>query len=122
SSLQELTILNDGRRIPLPSVATWRTDEGAASVIRKEMKRVVTVSSGVRSGENSNAVLADVRTYLASFEDGLPAGYSMSYTGQQQEQMEAQEFLVGAFLAALLLIAFILISQFNSVVKPFIIL
>jgi multidrug efflux pump len=122
SSLQDLTILNDDRQIPLPSVATWRTDEGASSIIRKEMKRVVTVSSNVRSGENSNAVLADVQAYLTTFEAALPVGYSMTYTGQMQEQMEAQEFLVGAFLAALMLIAFILISQFNSVVKPFIIL
>jgi multidrug efflux pump len=122
NSLQDLTILHEGRQIPLPSVATWRTDEGASSVNRKEMKRVVTVSSNVRSGENSNAVLADVRTQLASFAAELPPGYMLAYTGQQQEQMEAQEFLIGAFLAALMLIAFILISQFNSVVKPFIIL
>ncbi|MCA1732800.1 MAG: efflux RND transporter permease subunit, partial [Acidobacteria bacterium] len=39
-----------------------------------------------------------------------------------EDQAEAQAFLGGAFLAALMLIAFILISQFNSVVKPFIIL
>jgi multidrug efflux pump len=122
SSLQDLTIFNDGRQIPLPSVATWRTDEGASSVIRKDLKRVVTISSGVRSGENSNAVLADVRLQLAGFAEALPSGYTLSYTGQQQDQTDAQNFLIGAFLAALMLIAFILISQFNSVVKPVIIL
>jgi multidrug efflux pump len=46
----------------------------------------------------------------------------MRYTGQQQDQEEAHGVPVGAFLIALLLIAFILISQFNSVVKPVIIL
>jgi multidrug efflux pump len=122
NSLQDLTILHEGRQIPLPSVATWRTDEGAGSVNRKDLNRVVTVSSNVRSGENSNAVLAEVRAELASFVEALPQGYQLSYTGQQQEQMEAQEFLIGAFVAALLLIAFILITQFNSVVKPAIIL
>jgi multidrug efflux pump len=122
NALADLTVLHEGRQIPLNSVASWRTDEGASSVIRKDMKRVVTISSNVRSGENSNAVLADVRAELASFAETLPGGYVLSYTGQQQEQVEAQEFLVGAFLAALLLIAFILMSQFNSVVKPVIIL
>jgi multidrug efflux pump len=122
SSLQDLTIFDEGRQIPLPSVATWRTDEGASSVLRKEMKRVVTVSSDVRSGENSNAVLADVQATLAAFAEELPAGYTLDYTGQQQDQMESQGFLMGAFLAALMLIAFILITQFNSLVKPVIIL
>jgi multidrug efflux pump len=46
----------------------------------------------------------------------------MRYTGQQQEQDEASRFLFGAFLIALMLIAFVLVSQFNSVVKPLIIL
>ncbi len=122
SSLQDLTIFKDGRQIPLPSVATWRTDEGAASVLRKDLKRVVTVSSDVRSGENSNAVLAEVQQTLANFAEELPPGYTLSYTGQQEDQAEAQQFLGGAFAVALMLIAFILISQFNSVVKPLIIM
>jgi len=122
NALQDLTILHEGRQIPLLSVATWRTDEGAGSLRRKDMKRVVTVSSEVRSGENSNAVLAEVQREMESFMASLGPGYTLSYTGQQQEQSEAQEFLLGAFLAALLLIAFILITQFNSVVKPAIIL
>jgi multidrug efflux pump len=121
-ALQDLTVLKDGRQIPLPSVASWRTGEGAASVIRKDLKRVVTVSSEVRSGENANAVLAEVQATLADFAERLPPGYVLSYTGQQEDQQESQNFLFGAFLTALLLIGFILISQFNSVVKPIIIL
>src|SRR5690606_25375249 len=54
--------------------------------------------------------------------DELPPGYTVEYTGQQEEQGEAQEFLGAAFMTALMLIAFILISQFNSVVKPVIIM
>jgi multidrug efflux pump len=122
NALQDLTILNEGRQIPLSSVATWRTDEGAASVIRKDLKRVVTVSSEVRSGENANAVLAEVRETLADFERDLPPGYTLSYTGQQENQNESQSFLFAAFLTALLLMGFVLVSQFNSVLKPIIIL
>ena len=52
----------------------------------------------------------------------MPPGYTVRYTGQQEEQGEAMEFLATAFLAALGLIAFILVTQFNSVIKPVIIL
>ncbi|NIU53893.1 MAG: hypothetical protein GWN68_12595, partial [Gemmatimonadetes bacterium] len=59
---------------------------------------------------------------LAEFARTLPPGYALRYTGEQEEQQEAMEFLSNAFLIALLLIAFILVSQFNSVIKPVIIL
>jgi multidrug efflux pump len=121
-ALQDLTVMHEGRPIPLTSVASWRTDEGAASVIRKDMDRVVTVSSDVRAGLNSNAVLAEVQRTLEGLDGTLPVGYRVRYTGQQQDQDEASEFLSGAFLVALLLIGFILVTQFNSVVKPVIIL
>jgi multidrug efflux pump len=122
-AIQELTVLTEaGVQVPLPSVANWYIEEGAGSVRRKNLERVVTVSSDVIAGVNSNAVLNEVRHTLAGFQSELPPGYTMRYTGEQEEQQEATEFLGNAFLIALLLIAFILISQFNSVVKPFIIL
>ena len=46
----------------------------------------------------------------------------MAFTGEQEDQQEAQEFLMTAFMMALMLIALILVTQFNSVVKPLIIL
>ena len=46
----------------------------------------------------------------------------MEFTGQQEDQAESQAFLLGAFVMAIVLIAFILVSQFDSVFKPFIIL
>jgi multidrug efflux pump len=122
ASLGELTVVHEGRPIPLSSVARWEMAEGYGSVKRKDMDRVATVSSDVKSGLNSNAVLAEVQEVLAGFPERLPPGYAMRYTGQQQDQDEAQEFLLGAFLVALMLIAFVLVSQFNSVVKPVIIL
>jgi multidrug efflux pump len=121
-ALADLTVIHEGRPIPLNSVARWYLDEGYGSIRRKDMDRVATVSSDVKAGLNSIAVLGEVREVLAEFGETLPAGYSMRYTGQQQEQDEASRFLFTAFLIALMLIAFVLVSQFNSVVKPLIIL
>jgi multidrug efflux pump len=121
-ALQDLTVMSEGRQIPLSSVARWYVDEGLGEVRRKDLDRVATITSDVRSGEQSNAVLADVRRTLAEFETSLPVGYTMRYTGQQEDQQEAMEFLSNAFFIALLLIAFILMSQFNSVLKPFIVM
>ena len=121
--LRELTVMAEGGiQVPLLSVATWNVEDGAGTIRRKNQDRMVTITSDVAAGYSNNAVLGEVQEVLADFESALPSGFTMRYTGQSQEQDEATEFLTGAFLTALLLIGFILISQFNSVVKPVIIL
>ena len=123
SSLEDLVVLSEGTPIPLLSVAEWQVGEGLGSIRRKDMDRLATISAGTRAGLNQNLVLAEVQETLAPFAAAdLPPGYELRYTGQAEEQMEAQAFLGRAFAIALMLIAFILISQFNSLVKPFIIL
>ena len=122
AALGNLTVFSDGQQVPLLSVADWAVDQGYGSIRRKDMDRVATISAEVASGFNSNAVRAQVETELAGFSDDLPPGYTMRFTGEQEDQQEAMSFLLTAFMAALMLIALILVSQFNSVVKPLIIL
>ena len=122
-ALSDLTVVTEeGHHVPLSSVAEWRVDESYSGINRKDLERVATISADVRSGYNANAVLEEVRAELAGFESGLPAGYLLQYTGQQEDQQESQAFLFGAFLMALMLIALILVSQFDSVLRPVIIL
>ncbi|MBA3889000.1 MAG: efflux RND transporter permease subunit [Gemmatimonadaceae bacterium] len=123
ASLRELNVMAEGTQIPLSSVAEWEVRDGLGSINRKDLDRVATVSSDVRSGLNTNAVLAEVQQVLQPFVDReMPPGYTLRYTGQSEDQTEAQAFLMMAFGLAIALIAFILISQFNSVIKPMIIL
>ena len=122
-SLGDLVVVADsGDQIPLSSVASWRISRGLGDVTRKDLNRVVTITSDVRSGFNANAVVGEVEAELAPFIVGLPPQYTLRFTGQQQEQQESQAFLFAAFLLAAFLIAFILISQFDSVTKPLIII
>ena len=122
TQLAALTVFTEGRQIPLLSVAGWTVDEGYSSIRRKDMDRMATVSAEVVAGYNSNAVRAEVETVLEDFAAALPPGYSLEFTGEQEEQDEAAAFLATAFLAALMLIALILVTQFNSIIKPVIIL
>jgi len=122
-ALEDLTLVpEDGGQVPLSSVARLRVGTGFSDVRRKDLDRVATVSSDVRAGFNQNAVLQEVQAAVAGFEQELPAGYTMRWGGQQEEQHEAEKFLTEAFIVALLLIGFILVWQFDSVTKPAIIL
>lgn len=124
STLRDLTIFHEGIQIPLSEVASWEVKDGLGGINHLDSERVITISADVRTGinDNANAVLAEVQLLLDDYLDDLPAGYSYSWTGQQQEQNESFQFLFTAFIIAVFLISFILVSQFNSVLKPFIIL
>ncbi|MGI9038586.1 MAG: efflux RND transporter permease subunit, partial [Gemmatimonadota bacterium] len=123
NSLDELTVVTEsGTQVPLPAVATWHIGESPSGIKRKDLDRVVTVSADVRAGYNANAVLAEAQQTLEEFSRELPTGYTIAYTGQQQDQAESEAFLFGAFVMAIFLIGMILVSQFDSVFKPLIIL
>jgi CzcA family heavy metal efflux pump len=121
--LQKVLRLNvpgpGGQPIPLSSLARMEYAGGLGSITRIDQDRVITVKSEVE-GRNANEALGEVKQRLASYQ--LPAGYSIRYTGQDERQKESSDFLMKAFVVALFLIALVLISLFNSVALPFIIM
>jgi len=109
----------DGAKIPLTSVANIEFSGGLGAINRKDLKRVVTVSANAE-GRLGNDVLVDVKEKLKDLK--LPAGYLISYTGEQESQQESQTFLGMAFMVSLLLVFFFLVVEFNSVTSPIIIM
>jgi multidrug efflux pump subunit AcrB len=120
-NLRRITISGPkGEPIPLTSVAEVNLTSGVGAIMRLDQKRVVTVSGDV-SGRLANDIIRDIDGILKNdFE--WPRGYTYQFTGEQEEQVKAQAFLSKAFVATLFLIFIILITQFNSVLTPFIIL
>jgi multidrug efflux pump subunit AcrB len=90
------------------------------SVKRKDLDKVIVVRSGVAEGYNPNQIVEQVRALLANHK--MPEGYTFKFTGEQEEQAESMAFLMKAMLIAVATIFLILVSQFNSVIKPFIIM
>jgi len=110
----------DGTPVPLRAVGHIDYTTGLASIKRTDEKRTISVSSDVAPGANSNDILKDARRRLAALD--LPSGYQIAFRGEQEEQEEAQAFLLKAGVFAILLIALILVTQFNSVALPLVIL
>jgi len=109
------------RNVPLSSFADIKYDVSYGAVKRKGQKRVVTLESSVAEGFNPNDVVADVESLLATYKEA-PAGISIRMGGQQEEQAETAAFLGWAMMASIGLIIVILVTQFNSIGKPIIIL
>ena len=120
-SVKRLTISGPaGEPVPITSVADIGVSSGLGAIMRLDQKRVVTVSANV-SGRLANDAIRDIEKRLVEQVE-WPRGYSFRFTGEQREQEKAQAFLIKAFAATLFLIAIILITQFNSVATPLIIL
>jgi len=108
-----------GLPVPLSSVGEFDYAGGFGTITRIDQKRVVTLAADTQ-GRNSQAVLKDVQERLTKLS--LAPGYRVEYAGEQEETKEATAFLSKAFVVALLLIVLILVTQFNSLAVPFIIM
>lgn len=108
------------QQVPISAVADLEYSTTYGSVNRKDLERVITISSNVTEGANANEIVNKIKTMLASYE--LPEGYEIAFTGEQEEQAESSAFLATALLIAVFAILLILVSQFNSLIKPLIIM
>ena len=119
ADLERVNILHEGVQIPLANLAHLKITGGMGAIRRKDLERVVSINGNVE-GRLVNDVLKDVQDNLSRFS--LPSGYAVRYAGENVEQDEASAFLSRAFLIALLLIGLVLVTQFNSLTMPFIIM
>ncbi len=107
-------------QVPLSTVATVDYTSTYSAIKRKDLERVITISSNVLDGYIPNDIIPQIDAALQSFD--LPQGFTYEFTGEQQQQQEDVGFLLGAFIFALFLIFLIIVAQFNSLSIPFIIL
>jgi CzcA family heavy metal efflux pump len=105
--------------IPLTSVADIRRTTAVTDIRRKDQKRVITVSGDVE-GRVQSEVVNEVKSRIAGIN--VPAGYNVKLTGSEEEQQKAASFLSNAFIITLLLVFLIMVTEFNSLKVPFVIM
>jgi multidrug efflux pump subunit AcrB len=108
------------RQVPVSAFAGVEYVNTYGGIKRKQQKRIIILSSNVLGGYNPNEVVAAIQEEVDQFPK-LDA-VSVKMAGEQEEQMETAAFLGNALLISLGLILIILVTQFNSVSKPIIIL
>ncbi len=112
--------LGNKKDIPISSVATVDYSSSYGSVKRKDLDRVITIYSNVKEGFNPTEINDQIKMLIADFD--VPTGFSVKFTGEQEEQAKSMAFLVNALIIAVAMIFLIIVTQFNSVVTPFIII
>ena len=107
------------KQVPVSAVASVEYEKAFSSINRKNQRRVVTLSSNVLTNYTANEIVRSINQLIPSLD--VPEGYEVKLTGEQEQQQETSDFLGLAFMAALALMFLILVTQFNSLVKPLII-
>lgn len=107
-------------QVPISSVADVRYSSTYGSIKRKDLDRVVTLSSNVLGDYNPTEINIQLKELMTTYD--MPEGYSYAFTGEQEEQAENMAFLSKALLIAVFMIFLIIVSQFNKITAPFIIM
>ncbi len=113
---------NDGKvkQIPIKSVADVQYTSSFGSVKRKDLNRVITLFSNVKEDYNPTEVVTLIQNHVKNFP--TPDGFEIKFTGEQEEQNKSAEFLGRALLLAVFLVFLIIVTQFNSLNAPLVIM
>ncbi len=119
---QKIKIDKNGKKglIPISALATYEYESTYETIQRIDNRREISINSNVIEGYNGNVINERIKELLEGYQ--MPPSYRWKITGEQEKQKETSDFLAIAMLLAIALIAMILITQFNSGVKPLIII
>ena len=109
--LERLTINTPRGQVPISHFVTITPAPKVGTLNRIDGRRAITLEADLAPG-----YLADerLRALLSAGEGQLPDGLMVNVAGEQEDQQEAMQFLISAFLIAIGLMALILVTQFNS--------
>ncbi|MBX2962489.1 MAG: efflux RND transporter permease subunit [Cyclobacteriaceae bacterium] len=107
-------------QVPISSIAKAELSSSYGSVRRKDLKRVITISSNVLGNYNATEINNQIKDLLSDYR--MPPGYSFKFGGEQEKQAEEMGFLSGALAFAVFVIFLIIVAQFNKITAPLIIM
>jgi len=101
-----------GGRIPLKEIATIKQNTGPAFIYRDNTKRFIGVKFSVRERDLGSTIAEAQKNVQAHIK--LPNGYSMSWTGEFENQVRASQRLSQVVPISLILIFVLLFIMFGN--------
>ena len=122
AALDELYVGGRDAKVPLDTVADVVTSWQPAQVGRVDRMRAVTIGSQVGEEFLSTQVSAAALPRMQEIAAALPAGYTLEERGEKKESADGQADIGNALMIGMLLVLVVLVSQYNSLAKPFVVL
>ncbi|MFM2588902.1 efflux RND transporter permease subunit [Vibrio sp. TBV020] len=116
----QLRVKTPAGLVPITNFANIVPDHKQDTIRRIDGHRVINIMADIKEGYNLALELPKLTDAVAQLD--LPSGVEFKIRGQNEEQENSSAFLQNAFLVALVVMALILITQFNSFYQAFLIL
>lgn len=124
SSLNSFTIYSSatGQNIPLTQVADVSVGWQFAKVMRKDLKRTITVGSYLKTGYNASDIFEAIGPWMKEQKETWEPGYNYEFGGEDEDTHENLGAIFANLPLAFFLIVILLVLQFNSFRKSTIII
>ncbi|NLN49970.1 MAG: efflux RND transporter permease subunit, partial [Clostridiales bacterium] len=114
--LKSISLLSPlGVQVPLMEIAGIDIKQGPVSISRVNQERYVTVTGDV-FGRSAGDVNNELKNKILSYN--LLDGYSIKFTGEDEQMVEAFSSLTLALILAIFLVYMVMAIQFESLVHP----
>ena len=120
--LDRVRIETNQGSVPISNFVTRVAKPAVGVINRANQNRILTVKANVKTGVNINEKVVGLKKHMEDNRDQFDPRLKISFTGEDEDQKEAQDFLMKAFVIALFAMAVILVTQFNSFYSAFLIL
>lgn len=114
--ISALKVMSDSGPVPLSAVATVAVGEGPSVVKRLDRQRVATVGADIAPGFVLDQATERFQEILPTLN--LPASVQITPSGDAEVQAELLGSFVNAMVLGVLLMMFVLILLFHSVMQP----
>ena len=118
--LSEIALQHEGKPILLKAIADIGRSIGPLMLERREIQRVAEVTANVAPGSSVSAVAAEIRARLDELD--VPSGFTVSLTGQAEDQEETNKSLFLALAVAMGIVYMVMAAQFRSLLHPLIVM
>mgnify|MGYP001022920124 CR=1 FL=1 len=112
------------KQIPLNAIAHYEFSNTSGGIRRKNNKRTIQLQSNVLDPTQTELINKELAKKIADFrlKTKIPSDVTIRQSGVSEQQAETLAFLGYSLIIALMIIFLILVTQFNSLSKPFIVL
>ena len=118
--LDKLRVQTPEGLVPISNFVTRKARPKTGVIERSDGRRQMTVKAGVAEGVLPDDKVRELRAWLATVD--IDPRVRIRFKGEDEEQKAAEAFLGKAFGVALFIMAIILITQFNSFYRAFLVL
>ena len=118
--LDNIMIETRSGQIPISNFVEKNPKNNLSYIRRFDAKNVMYIKANTEEGVIATNVVKDIQSWISS--QNYPSYINVDFGGENEEQADSMKFVSQAFIISILIMAALLVTQFNSFYQSFIIL